>query len=35
MIEGAEDFAQWLTNEHDLPLQGMVKNLRKWGDQLE
>ena len=35
MIEGAEDFALWLTKEHNLPIKGINKNLRKWKEQLE
>ena len=32
---GAESFALWLTKEHNLPIKGINKNLKKWKEQLE
>ena len=34
-IEGAENFALWLTTEHNLPIKGINKNLKKWKEQLK
>ena len=35
MIHGAEEFALWLTTEHNLSVQDINKNLEKWKEQLE